>query len=165
MMARNGARVDALDPDVRMLDIARQKVTSAGLTERIHLFQLGVAQMDTHFLDESYDKIVSTLVFSELSDDEQQYALKQCLRILKPNGLLIIADEVRPESIPKRFLYTIVRLPMSVATFLISAATTRPLQGITERLNHMGFKILFIEKQFGDAFETIVARKENHAEE
>ena len=86
MMAEKGAWVEGFDPAPQMLSIARDKIASAGLTDRIHLVEMGVAQMDTRFLDESFDKVVSTLVFSELSNDEQHYALRECKRILKKNS-------------------------------------------------------------------------------
>ena len=50
--------------------------------------------METIFQDESYDKIVSTLVFSELSGDEQIYALRESKRLLKKQGVYFLKYEL-----------------------------------------------------------------------
>ena len=43
---------------------------------------------------DSFDLVMSTLVFSELSRDERLYALRHAHRVLRPGGCLAIADEV-----------------------------------------------------------------------
>ena len=85
--------------------------------------------------------------------------LSQCHRILKKNGLLIIADEVLPESILKRILYYGMKIPLAVVTFLLAQATTRSVKGLAGKLDGTGFNIISRRKQFNDAFETIIAQK------
>lgn len=115
MMAAEGARVEGFDISKSMLDVAQQKVNSAGMEQSITLMTLDVADMAMAFQDESYDRIVSNLVFSELSNDEQVYVLQESRRLLKNQGLLIIGDEIVPQSILNRGIY---KLPVAWKIFL-----------------------------------------------
>jgi SAM-dependent methyltransferase len=75
---------------------------------------LDIAQLDEHFHDESFDLIVSTLVFSELNDVERIFVLKQVRRLLKPAGKVFIGDEVIPDDILSMIFYYIIRIQNSI---------------------------------------------------
>ena len=90
-----GSTVEGFDRSPSMLAVARERIEEGNLEGRLTVWEMGVDGMDA--LDErSYGAVVSTLVFSELADDERRYALKHALRVLEPAGLLVIADEVLP---------------------------------------------------------------------
>jgi len=163
MMARKGARVKGIDISKPMLSVARERIDQSGQRERIDLMEASIVGLAKHFKDESVDKIVSTLVFSELSSDERQYALAESRRILKKDGLLIIADEVRPESPIKRPLYFVVRWPVAVLTFVFVQKIFHSVKDLKEDVSRAGFRIVTNRKQFLDAFETIVAKRANDA--
>lgn len=163
MMAQKGARVRGIDMSRPMLSVARARMDATGLGERVELMESSIVGLARHFQDESVDKIVSTLVFSELSGDERRYALEESRRILKKDGLLIIADEVRPESVPERLLYFMVRWPVALVTFAVVQKTFHSVRGLKEEITGAGFRIVSSRRQFLGAFETIVARRDDHA--
>ena len=163
MMARKGAVVKGIDISKPMLSVAWERIDESGLRERVDLMESSIVGLAKHFKDESVDKIVSTLVFSELSSDERQYALAESRRILKKDGLLIIADEVRPESPLKRLLYLVVRWPVAILTYVFVQKILHSVKDLKEDVSRAGFRIVSNRRQFLGAFETIVAKRENNA--
>jgi len=159
MMAKKGARVRGIDISKPMLAVAGERIDETGVREHVELMETSIVGLARHFEDDSVDKIVSTLAFSELSSDERQYALEESRRILRKDGLLIIADEVRPESVLNRFLYFMVRWPVAVLTFLFVQTTLHSLKGLKEDISKAGFQVVSSQSQFLGAFETIVARR------
>ena len=91
--ARRGARVKGIDLNAQMLEIARQRAGASGLAGNVDLQEMGIAELDAE-LPASYDVVMSGLCFSELSEDEIAYGLSQIVRVLRPGGLLLVADEV-----------------------------------------------------------------------
>lgn len=163
MMAGKGARVRGIDISKPMLTVARERIAAGGLKESVELMETSIVGLAKYFKDESIDKIVSTLVFSELSSDERLYALAESRRILRKDGLLIIADEVRPASVPKRLLYFMVRWPVAVLTFVFVQKTLHSVKDLNEDIREAGFRIVSNQRQFLGAFETIVAKRVNDA--
>jgi len=107
-----------------------------------------------------FDKVLSTFVFSELSDDEQQFALKQSYRVLKPDGKIILLDEVIPASLGKKIFYYLIRIPLKLIVYLFAQTTMYPLQSIEEKLSKAHFKIEFSSSYLFDVLQLIVAVKE-----
>ena len=159
LCAEKGASVVGFDISYQMLAIARRKVSERNLTDKIQLREMAATEMDNNFGDGTFDKIVSTLVFSEFYPDEQKYVLREAYRILRPGGLLIIADEVRSNSPWRRILHLSVRLPLMVITYILTQASTRALKGIEDALTDTGFEIIYQKRSFLDSFGLYVARK------
>jgi demethylmenaquinone methyltransferase/2-methoxy-6-polyprenyl-1,4-benzoquinol methylase len=153
LAARAGARVTGFDISPAMLAVARDKVAEASLTDRIELIEMGIAGID-RFADASFDRVISTLVFSELSADEQGYALEHALRVLVPGGRLVIADEARPRTAGKRLLHALVAV-----TFALTQTTTRAVEGLAERVREAGFTVEREERTALDSLLYLVATK------
>lgn len=160
LCAEKGASVVGFDISAQMLGIASKKVSERNLTDRIQLREMAAIEIDSIFGDESFNKIVSTLVFSEFYADEQKYVLREAYRILRPGGLLIIADEVRSNSTWKRILHVSVRLPLIIVTYILTQASTKALKGIEDALTEAGFEIIFQKRSFLDSFGLFVTRKD-----
>jgi demethylmenaquinone methyltransferase/2-methoxy-6-polyprenyl-1,4-benzoquinol methylase len=96
-------------------------------------------------------------VFSELSDDEQRFVLRQCYRLLAGEGRLVIADETAPPSWAKRLLHLLVRLPLVVLTYVLTQTTTRAVKDLKSKIVDAGFKIESSEATFLGDFQTIAA--------
>jgi len=158
LAARAGARVTGFDIAAPMLTVAREKVAASSLEAPIELIEMGVSGMD-RFTDESYDLVMSTLVFSELSPDEQTYALHHTFRILKSGGQLAIADEVSPSTLGKKLLYNLIRIPLLAVTFALTQTSTRAVERLPERVRDTGFHIDTEERTALDSFLYLVARK------
>lgn len=158
LAARAGARVIGFDHSGGMLAVARAKVETAGLADRIELIEMGVSGMD-RFAGESFDVVFSTLVFSELSPDERSYVLRHALRVLRAGGRLAIADEVRPAALGTRLLYGALRLPLAVVTFALTQTSTRPVAGLPDLVRGAGFRVEREERSALDSFLYLVASK------
>jgi cyclopropane fatty-acyl-phospholipid synthase-like methyltransferase len=157
MLAARGTHVDGFDINPDMVEVARERILTEHLENAVTIHTIGVDGMDA-FPDSHYDAVVSILVFSELSDDERHFALKHSLRTLTSNGLFVIADEVVPRKKTNRVLYTIIRIPMLLATYLVARTTTRPIADLAGELFDAGFKIEREIRSQGDAFALVVAR-------
>ncbi len=159
MAAKKGAEVKGFDLSPAMLSVAREKVDKAGLNDKVELEEMGVAGMDG-IEAAAFDLVVSTLVFSELSAQEQDYALIHALRSLQPGGRLALADESKPESTLKAALHQAVRIPLMIITFALTQTSTKAVQDLPERVARAGFVIEAVERKNLGSFIYLVARKE-----
>jgi len=157
--ARRGAQVTGIDISPLMLDIARQKVKQARLEDSITLMEMSAIELDEKFGDGSFDTIMSSLTFSELSDDEQRFVLGQCHRLLKDGGRLIIADEVVPPW-PRRALHLLIRLPLMVVTYILTQTTTGAVAQLGAKIAEADFRVEWTHRNLLGDFETVAAVKE-----
>jgi len=158
--AKKGASVVALDTSSQMLAIAEQKILERNLINKIQLEEMGAIELENAFNDNTFDRIVSSLVFSELFADEQKYVLRQAYRILRPNGLIIVADEVKPRSLWKRIVHSSIRIPLALITYLLTQTSTKALEDIKVPMMNAGFKIIYEKRSFIDSFGLFVGQKE-----
>jgi len=138
--AKNGANVKGVDVNSQMLEIAKKRAVEANLTQNLELCEMGVAEIAEE-KSESYDVVTAGLCFSELPKDELIYALKEAKRILKPDGFLLIVDEVVPKIILKRALNYLIRFPLVIITYLITQLITTPIKGLSELVKEEGLLI------------------------
>jgi len=162
LAAQAGAEVLAFDVSRGMLAVARRKTDAAGCSGRIRFEEMGVSGMDK-LADESFDLVMSTLVFSELSHDERTYALRHAHRVLRTGGRLALADEARPGTLARRLAHGAVRIPLLIATFALTQTTTRPVRGLSDRVLEAGFRIETEERSSLGSFLYLVASKEESA--
>ncbi len=127
LMTKRGARVTAVDISAKMLAEAQRKVPAADFH---HLTALEIDQ----FPQDKFSRIVATLSLSELTTDELDMVLTLSAKLLKPGGLLIVADEVRAARPWQRFLAAVIRWPLAVITFLITQQTTHVIKNFGTRL-------------------------------
>ncbi len=118
----------------RLLEAKRAAV--AALVPSSHVLEIGSGAGDC-----SYDAVISTLEFSELGPDERRFALENAARVLKPGGLLVIADEVVPRKRTRRLAHSLVRAPMFALTYLASGSSTTPLAQLPDELAAAGFTL------------------------
>jgi ubiquinone/menaquinone biosynthesis C-methylase UbiE len=155
--ARRGAKIKGIDINVQMLEIAKRRVLEANLSESVDLVEAGVSELDRE--KTGYDVVMSGLCFSELDGNELAYTLKHVRRILRPGGLLLVADEVRPRNFAKRMLYSLWRAPLALLTYLITQQTTRPIAHLPEKVAEAGLSILSVKENTLGSFIDLVARK------
>lgn len=157
--AEKGASVVGFDISSQMLAIARRKVQERNLADKIQLQEMGAIEMDKAFDSETFDKLVGTLVFSEFYPDEQKYVLAEAYRILRRGGLIIIADEVRSNSLLKRILQLLVRIPLTVIAYILTQTSTKVLKDIKRLLTDAGFEIIHEKRSLLDSFGLYIAKK------
>jgi demethylmenaquinone methyltransferase/2-methoxy-6-polyprenyl-1,4-benzoquinol methylase len=155
--AARGAEVVALDVDTGMLAIARHKAEAAGLAEHITWREMGVAELD-RLPGGTFDAISAGLCFSELTPDERRYALGQAQRLLQPEGLLLLADEVRPARLHQRLLHEILRAPLAVLTWLLTQTTTHAVPDLPGLVRAAGFEVATVRTRLLGSWAEVVAR-------
>jgi demethylmenaquinone methyltransferase/2-methoxy-6-polyprenyl-1,4-benzoquinol methylase len=156
--AQKAAKVKGIDINSQMLEIAQKRAAEANLAQNVELCEMGVAELGGEE-SESYDIVMSGLCFSELTEDELLYTLREVKRILKPEGLLLIADEVRPESISKMILNWLIRVPLVTITYLITQTTTKAVRNLPEKVEKAGLVIQSIKLSKIENFIELVGRK------
>ena len=154
--AGENGHVTGIDIADKLLEVARQKAASSGLLNID--YRVGDIH-DLDFNDSSFDVVLSTLVFSELNEDERRYALKQSERILKPGGLIIIADEVVPRKTGRRIFHSAIRLPLLMLTYLMSGKSTRPIADPRGEMHAADFDIIKEVRSRGESFTLLVGVK------
>ena len=159
MLARKGLQVTGIDISPPMMRVAARWLKEEGLESQVTLRELGAADLDTAFQEASFDAVVSTLVFSELSDDEIAYALAECRRILRPGGQLLIADEVLPDSALGRVATFLFRLPFAALAFLLTQNTTRRVARLRSRVEAAGFQVVEVRHYLAGTLQLFIAQK------
>ncbi len=155
--AQKGAKVKGIDINAQMLEIAQKQVIKKNLLQNINLCEMGVAELETEKSD-SYDMVMSGLCFSELSEDELIFTLKETKRILKPGGFLHVADEVRPKNILKRILNGIVKFPLVIITYIITQTTIHSIENLPEKIKESGLLIESVRLNNMENFIEVVAK-------
>jgi demethylmenaquinone methyltransferase/2-methoxy-6-polyprenyl-1,4-benzoquinol methylase len=156
--AQQGGRVKGIDINSRMLEIAQIRADKLDLTDHIELCEMGVAELEQEKAD-SYDAVMSSLCFSELTEDELSFTLREAKRIMKPGGLLLVADEVRPDKIYKKIINGLRRLFFGAIVFIITQTSTKALKNLPERIRNSGYEIESIKLNKGENFIELIAKK------
>ncbi|MBW2251461.1 MAG: methyltransferase domain-containing protein [Deltaproteobacteria bacterium] len=157
--AKAGANATGLDISKGMLAVAQKGIANNGVKDRITLHNAGVVEIDSLFEENSFDLIISTLVFSELYSEEKALALHQIKKLLKPDGTLVIAVEVQPRKPLKKIIHFIVRFLLTVLTYIIAQTGTKPFVRISEEITESGLNITSEDRSFLDSFIIISAKK------
>jgi ubiquinone/menaquinone biosynthesis C-methylase UbiE len=156
--AARGAVVIGIDINAGMLEVARKKAPV--VSGRVEFLELGAAEIEDCFAADSFDAVVSCLAMSEMSQDEQNYALRAAYRCLVRGGALVIADETVPENGLTRLLYRLQRLPVAAAAYLLTQTTTRPVSGLCQRVRAAEFRVVDVNRMWSGSFLVIHAVKE-----
>jgi ubiquinone/menaquinone biosynthesis C-methylase UbiE len=156
--AQRGAKVKGIDINARMLEIALKRVQEAALTECVDLVEMGVAELDGEEA-QRYDAVMSGLCLSELNKNEVTYTLREVARILRPGGLLLIADEIKPLGLAKRLMNSLIRAPFAALAYVISQQTTHPASNLSEKLMDAGLSIISVRLNLIGSFGEFVAQK------
>ncbi|NIA21627.1 MAG: methyltransferase domain-containing protein [Anaerolineaceae bacterium] len=152
LMSERGARVVGIDVSEGMLAVARQNAPKA---EFIHMTATEIDRLGP----QRFDRVVATLSFSELSEDELDHVLRAVIEALKPGGRLVLADEVPPGRWWQRIISSLVRWPLVALTFLLTQNTTHALKGIESRLERAGFRLSSRKEYLLGTLAIIVAEK------
>ena len=118
LLTQHAAQVTAIDKDPEMVRTARERV--AGENTEVKVTRNTALEIDRLFKENEFDAVVLSLVMSELTTDERAWVVDQCTRILKPNGLLIVADEFKPAGAIKRFAFFALRWPLHLIAYLFT---------------------------------------------
>ncbi|RKY87493.1 hypothetical protein DRQ09_04430 [candidate division KSB1 bacterium] len=156
--AKKGAFVKGIDVNPGMLETAKNMVEKENIIQNVEFSEMGAVELESE-TSESYDIVMSGLCFSELNEDELSLTLKEIKRILKPGGLLLIADETIPKNILKKIVYKIIRFPFLIITYILTQSTTKPVKSLDKVLEEKGFLIKSVRLNKMENFVEIVAKK------
>lgn len=134
--AARGASVVGIDKDPAMLEVAKAKAAS----DEVEWLELGAMEIEDRFAPETFDAVVSCLMFSELFPEERAYVLSQAQRLLVPRGLIVIADEVLSRAPGQRFVQRLMRWPLAAATWIATQTTTHPMEDLAGLISKAGFE-------------------------
>jgi len=121
-LAARGASVMAIDISDKMIGAARENLAAAE-PGRVELRRLSALEIDDHFPEQHFDRVVSVLTFSELSEAEVDCVLRQCRRVLRDSGQLLLVDEAVPQDVLRRIFFAMLRYPARLLVFLLSQST------------------------------------------
>jgi ubiquinone/menaquinone biosynthesis C-methylase UbiE len=153
--AARGARVTGIDINAGMLEVARGKAALAGLGDRVDWLLLGAMEIEDRFPEASLDAAVSCLVFSELLPEERSYVLEKVRSRLVPGGVVVIAAEVRPRPWGRRVWQRVRRLPAEIWTYLLTQASTHPVEALAECVRAAGFDDVTEERLAHDSLAIV----------
>lgn len=156
-MAEAGAEVVAIDISPSMLAEAERNVQQAGLADKVELKLMDAALVGDRFDKGTFDLVVSSLAFSEMTSQAREYVLKTCLPLLTQGGRIVILDEVLPENLIARLIYFAVRLPLRLLTWLLTRTTTHPLRNFAVSLSRAGYTIEVVASELGGSLQLIIA--------
>ena len=140
------AEVVGLDGEEKALSIAKRKIAKNG--QGIE-FKKGLS-FDLDFTDQSFDVVVSSLLFHHLNREDKLRTLREVFRILKPAGELHIADWGRPQNFLMRGAFLVVQLLDGFET------TGDSVQGnLLQYMEQAGFKNAGETKRFATLFGTV----------
>lgn len=134
-MVERGAQVTALDQNPEMLDQARR---NCGI--RATFLERTAAELDA-FPEASFDAVVASLSLSEMFRGERQFVLRQAFRVVRPGGVIAVADEVRPRGAARRALHALMRAPQAALAWLIVGSVSRPIPDLSAEVAAAGFAL------------------------
>jgi ubiquinone/menaquinone biosynthesis C-methylase UbiE len=91
----SAAEVVGLDGDPKVLVIAREKAAAAGVALR---FDQGLATA-LPYEDDSFDRVLSSLVLHHLTTEDKRRALGEAWRVLRASGELHVLDFGPPQNV------------------------------------------------------------------
>lgn len=98
--------ITGIDIDPRILALANEKTKKELVDVHLLLYKGG----ELPFNDNSFDRVISSLVFHHLTREEKNSALKEIARVLKPGSELHIADWGKPSNIVMRAVFFLEQL-------------------------------------------------------
>ncbi len=145
-----GAHIHAVDVDDKILKIAVEKQKASGKEIFIQRYEGRVLPYPSN----TFDRVISSLVFHHLDKEQKLNSLYEIFRVLKPGGELHIADWGKAKNVLMRSAFFAVQLLDGFRT------TTDNVKGLLPKyISHAGFKEVAISQEFQTIFGTLALYK------
>lgn len=99
------ANVCGLDGDTKVIAIAQEKANMAGVEVRWDQ----AMSYSLPYPDQSFDRVLSSLMFHHLTYDQKIRTFQEILRVLKPGGELHVADWGKAKNLAMRTAFLVVQ--------------------------------------------------------
>ena len=111
------AKIVGVDLSKDMLVVARNKVNKENLAN-VRLYRMDATQMN--FKDESFDKVLLSLVLHETDEELAKKIIKEAMRVMKPDGELVVTEWERSDNFIKKMLFIPIEIlePKPYKTFV-----------------------------------------------
>ena len=111
------AKIVGVDLSKDMLVVAREKVNKENLAN-VRLYRMDATQMN--FKDESFDKVLLSLVLHETDEELAKKIIKEAMRVMKPDGELVVTEWERSDNMIKKILLIPIEIlePKPYKTFV-----------------------------------------------
>ena len=111
------AKIVGVDLSKDMLVVAREKVNKENLAN-VRLYRMDATQMN--FKDESFDKVLLSLVLHEPDEELAKKIIKEAMRVMKPDGELVVTEWERSDNFIKKILFIPIEIlePKPYKTFV-----------------------------------------------
>lgn len=111
------AKIVGVDLSKDMLVVAREKVNKESLAN-VRLYRMDATQMN--FKDESFDKVLLSLVLHETDEELAKKIIKEAMRVMKPDGELVVTEWERSDNFIKKILFIPIEIlePKPYKTFV-----------------------------------------------
>jgi ubiquinone/menaquinone biosynthesis C-methylase UbiE len=161
LIKQKGCKVKGLDASTQMLKIAEENAGKENVPmDKLDLINGSVTEIVKHFKEDSLDYIVSTVALGEFPKEYLDMILRQCYKVLKKGGKIIIADEVLAENFFARLLQYIVMAAVWIPQFLILRRVCYPVKDLKGIIQQAGFKIVHSKVYGLNKFLLVEAEKE-----
>ena len=111
------AKIVGVDLSKDMLVVAREQVNKENLAN-VRLYRMDATQMN--FKDESFDKVLLSLVLHETDEELAKKIIKEAMRVMKPDGELVVTEWERSDNFIKKMLFIPIEIlePKPYKTFV-----------------------------------------------
>lgn len=135
-MKLSDGKITGVDTGKELIEIAKGSFPSDKNFEFIHIDESGRLP----FADNSFDIILSSLVFHLLSRQQKANVLKEFMRVLKPEGHMLFAEIGKPDTILGRWI-KILTLKLWVKIWPYEANSIDSFNGLfPDFIRSAGFK-------------------------
>mgnify|MGYP003548491579 CR=1 FL=1 len=95
----------------------KEKVNKENLAN-VRLYRMDATQMN--FKDESFDKVLLSLVLHETDEELAKKIIKEAMRVMKPDGELVVTEWERSDNFIKKILFIPIEIlePKPYKTFV-----------------------------------------------
>ncbi|MBU5595132.1 class I SAM-dependent methyltransferase [Amphibacillus sp. MSJ-3] len=90
LVSKTGCSITAVDLDKEVVELARNRVAEAGLSDKIKVERANALKLP--YPDQSFDVVINEAMLTMLGDKQKIKAISEYYRVLKPGGILLTHD-------------------------------------------------------------------------